>query len=72
MSCPHAAVASRPARGEARQRLLDAAVDVIRVQGLAPPPSTTSAAAGVTKGAFFHHFESKEALAVAAADHWRR
>ena len=26
--------------------------------------------AGVTKGAFFHHFASKEALAVAAAEHW--
>jgi len=26
--------------------------------------------AGVTKGAFFHHFESKEALAIAAAEHW--
>ena len=27
-------------------------------------------AAGVTKGAFFHHFKSKEELAVAAAAHW--
>lgn len=27
-------------------------------------------AAGVTKGGFFHHFASKEALGVAAADHW--
>jgi TetR/AcrR family transcriptional regulator, transcriptional repressor for nem operon len=27
-------------------------------------------AAGVTKGAFFHHFESKEALGVAAAAYW--
>lgn len=26
--------------------------------------------AGVTKGAFFHHFASKEALGVAAAAHW--
>jgi TetR/AcrR family transcriptional repressor of nem operon len=28
------------------------------------------AAAGVTKGAFFHHFRTKEELAVAAAAHW--
>ena len=27
-------------------------------------------AAGVTKGAFFHHFPTKEALGVAAAEHW--
>lgn len=26
--------------------------------------------AGVTKGAFFHHFASKEALGVAAAEYW--
>lgn len=28
------------------------------------------AAAGLSKGGFFHHFDSKEALAVAAADYW--
>jgi len=61
----------RVARGEARGRLLDAAVDVIRSQGLsATTVDDLCAAAGVTKGAFFHHFESKEALAVAAAEHW--
>ena len=28
------------------------------------------ARAGVAKGSFFHHFEGKEALAVAAANYW--
>lgn len=55
----------------ARMRLLDAGVAVIRAKGLnATTVDDVCATAGVTKGAFFHHFESKEAYAVAAADHW--
>ena len=62
---------ARAARGTARGRLLDAAVQVIRTKGLsATSVDELCAAAGVTKGAFFHHFESKQALAVAAAEHW--
>ncbi len=60
-----------PERGDARTRLLEAARDVIRTRGFA---ATTvdhlCKVAGVTKGAFFHHFENKEALGVAAAAHW--
>jgi TetR/AcrR family transcriptional repressor of nem operon len=51
--------------------LLEAAVTVIRAKGLnATTVDDLCAAAGVTKGAFFHHFPTKEALAVAAALHW--
>jgi TetR/AcrR family transcriptional repressor of nem operon len=55
----------------ARQKLLDAALSLIREKGY----SSTSVeelciGARVTKGAFFHHFKSKDALAVAAANHW--
>lgn len=60
-----------PARGQARRALLQAAVDVIRTKGLnATTVDDLCAAAGVTKGAFFHHFASKEALAIAAAGYW--
>src|SRR5579863_8421169 len=58
-------------QASARDKLLDAAITLVREKGY----SSTSvdelcAQAGVTKGAFFHHFKSKDALAVAAAKHW--
>jgi TetR/AcrR family transcriptional regulator, transcriptional repressor for nem operon len=60
-----------PERGDARTRLLEAAQDVIRAQGFAATSiDDLCKAAGVSKGAFFHHFENKEALGVAAANHW--
>jgi len=51
-----------------REKLLDAAVRKIRSQGYAGTSvDDLCRAAGVTKGAFFHHFRSKDALAEAAA-----
>jgi TetR/AcrR family transcriptional regulator, transcriptional repressor for nem operon len=69
---PAQAAAQPTARTEtARHRLLDAALRIVREKGYhGTSVDELCAAAGVTKGAFFHHFKSKEDLAVAAAAHW--
>lgn len=60
-----------PERGSARTRLLEAARDIIRAKGFAATTvDDVCRAADVTKGAFFHHFGSKDALGVAAAEFW--
>jgi TetR/AcrR family transcriptional repressor of nem operon len=62
---------AKPRAGTARDKLLDAALQMIRTKGFtATTVDNLCSAAGVTKGAFFHHFDSKEALGVAAAQHW--
>jgi TetR/AcrR family transcriptional repressor of nem operon len=58
-------------RHESKTRLLNAALHVIRAKGYsATRIEDICEAAGLTKGSFFHHFDSKEALALAAADYW--
>ncbi|MCA9582750.1 MAG: TetR/AcrR family transcriptional regulator, partial [Myxococcales bacterium] len=59
------------AKPDARSKLLDAALSVIRTKGYsATSVGELCTVAGVTKGAFFHHFKSKDDLAVAAAEYW--
>ena len=59
------------AKTDARTKLLEAALSVIRTKGYsATSVDELCAAAGFTKGAFFHHFKSKDELGVVAADHW--
>jgi TetR/AcrR family transcriptional regulator, transcriptional repressor for nem operon len=54
-----------------RQKLLDASFVLFREKGYsATSIDELCTKAEVTKGAFFHHFRSKDALAVAAVDRW--
>ena len=70
--CQLKRTAMQPSRKHsAKGKILEAALSAIRTKGYAATTvDDLCEAAGVTKGAFFHHFKSKEDLAVAAADHW--
>ncbi len=63
--------ANQVSKLSAKEKILSAAFTLIRTQGYS---STTvdelCKHAGVTKGSFFHYFESKEDLAVKAAEFW--
>jgi TetR/AcrR family transcriptional repressor of nem operon len=66
-----AAEAQIEAQHESKTRLLNAALHVIRAKGYsATRIEDICEAAGLTKGSFFHHFKSKEDLALAAAGYW--
>ena len=56
---------------ESKTRILDAALHIIRTKGYsATRVEDICNAAGLTKGGFFHHFHSKEEMAIAAAEHF--
>jgi TetR/AcrR family transcriptional repressor of nem operon len=56
---------------QSKTKILDAAMQVIRAKGYsATTIEDVCLAAGLTKGSFFHHFKSKEELALAAAGHF--
>ena len=56
---------------ETRTKLLDAALHVMRLKGYAATTvDDICKASNLTKGSFFHHFASKEELAIAAAGHF--
>ncbi|THD45166.1 MAG: TetR/AcrR family transcriptional regulator [Bradyrhizobium sp.] len=59
------------AQHESKTKLLNAALDAIRAKGYsATTVDDICHAAGVTKGSFFHHFQTKDELAFTAAAHW--
>lgn len=56
---------------QSKAKLLDATITVVRTKGYnATRIEDVCAEAGVTKGSFFHHFKTKDDLALAALDHW--
>jgi TetR/AcrR family transcriptional repressor of nem operon len=60
-------------RHDSKTKLLEATLKVVRTKGYsATRIEDICAEAGLTKGSFFHHFKSKDDLALAAADHWGR
>jgi TetR/AcrR family transcriptional repressor of nem operon len=64
-------IQSAEARHESKIRILNAALRVFREKGYsATRVEDVCETAGLTKGSFFHHFSTKEELAIAAAEYW--
>lgn len=59
------------AQHQSKTKILNATLTLVRTKGYAATTiDDVCESADLTKGSFFHHFASKEALAVAAAGHW--
>src|ERR1700677_4568307 len=64
-------IMATPIQHESKTKLLNAALHVIRTKGYAATTlDDICHQAGVTKGSFFHHFKSKDELALSAAAFW--
>jgi TetR/AcrR family transcriptional repressor of nem operon len=62
---------NRQSRHASKTKFLNAALHVVRAKGYAATTiDDICAAAELTKGSFFHHFTSKEDLALATAEHF--
>jgi TetR/AcrR family transcriptional repressor of nem operon len=60
-----------PAPQDSKTQLLNAALQTIRAKGYAATTvEDICQEAGLTKGSFFHHFKSKDELALSATAHW--
>jgi TetR/AcrR family transcriptional repressor of nem operon len=57
---------------QSKAKLLEATIKVVRTKGYnATRIEDVCTEAGVTKGSFFHHFKSKDDLALATLEHWK-
>jgi TetR/AcrR family transcriptional regulator, transcriptional repressor for nem operon len=66
-----AATVTAQAQHDSKTKLLNAALNVFRAKGYAATTvDDICQTAGVTKGSFFHHFKSKDDLALTTAAHW--
>lgn len=71
MTPRHGPDGAEKSRADARHALLNAALYLFRAKGYAATTvDDLCTAAGVTKGAFFHHFPTKETFGIAAVEHW--
>ena len=58
---------------ETRTRIIDSAIKLFSIRGFnAASVDDICKEAGISKGAFYHHFESKQALFLALLDVWLR